>query len=385
MKRFLFFLMVFGLVSCVDTNVFTGSDDNGLDWTIFRGSASLCGFVDRELPDAPELLWSTTVQSRTVAAPIVYDGVVYTLDRKGRLRRFSSDGDSLLVHDFGTTVEASFVAIDSMLYVGRTDGHVNAFSIGSCQEVWDYETLGQISGSPNVVDGQLLVGSYDGCMYTLDKASGRKTGQFETGYYINGTAAVWEHYMVFGGCDAWVRVVDVTTGMVTDSLELDSYVPASPAILDGVACVCDYNGNVYEMNLKDGRITSHRKLLASSSDNEGQDGGVVSMPTMTPTDVYVLSGDRYITCIERKSGQVRWRKMLRGMVGECSPLVAQDKVLVCTKDGHVSILNSKDGIELWHYETGETIIASPAIIADRFYVLTSKGRLMCFTSQVINE
>jgi outer membrane protein assembly factor BamB len=109
------------------------------------------------------------------------------------------------------------------------------------------------------------------------------------------------------------------------------------------------------------------------------------MPTMTPTDVYVLSGDRYITCIERKSGQVRWRKMLRGMVGECSPLVAQDKVLVCTKDGHVSILNSKDGIELWHYETGETIIASPAIIADRFYVLTSKGRLMCFTSQVINE
>ena len=348
------------------------------DWTIFRGSPSLSGYAESDLPASPKLLWSKSVQSRTVAAPIVYDGMVYTLDRKGRLRRFSPEGDSVLVHDFQTAIEASFVVDDSILYVGRIDGYVNAFSIARQQVVWDYETLGQISGSPNLVDDQLLVGSYDGCMYTLDNKTGRKKGQFQTGYYINGTAAVWKNYMMFGGCDAWVRVVDIATGTQTDSLELDSYVPASPAILDGVACACDYNGNVYEMTLEDGKIASHRKLLVSSNDNDGQDGGVVSMPTLTRTDVYILSGDRYISCINRESGQVRWRKMLRGMTGECSPLVAQDKVLVCTKDGHVSLLNSKDGSELWHYEAGEQIIASPAIIGDRFYILTSRGTLLCF-------
>ena len=285
--------------------------------------------------------------------------MVYTLDRKGRLRRFSPEGDSVLVHDFKTAIEASFVADDSILYVGRIDGFVNAFSIARQQVVWHFETLGQISGSPNLVGDQLLVGSYDGCMYTLDNKTGRKKGQFQTGYYINGTAAVWKNYIMFGGCDAWVRVVDVATGLMTDSLELDSYVPASPAILDGVACACDYNGNVYEMTLDNGKIASHRKLLASSADNEGQDGGVVSMPTLTRTDVYILSGDRYISCINRTSGP-------------------QDKVLVCTKDGHVSILNCKDGSELWHYEAGEQIIASPAIIGDRFYILTSRGTLLCF-------
>ena len=175
-----------------------------------------------------------------------------------------------------------------------------------------------------------------------------------------------------------MRLGDIATSTQTDSLELDSYVPASPAILDGMAYACDYNGNVYEMKLEDGKIASHRKLLASSADNDGQDGGVVSMPTLTRTDVYVLSGERYITCIHRASGKVRWRKMLRGVTGECSPLVAQDKVLVCTKDGHVSILDVEDGTELWHYETGEPIIASPAIVSDRFYILTSRGTLMCF-------
>ena len=351
------------------------------DWTIFRGSQSLCGYVECSIPTSPQLLWSRTVQSRTVAAPIVYDGWVYTLDRKGRLRRFSPEGDSLLVHDFQTAIEASFVVDDSILYVVRIDGFVNAFSINQQQVVWNYETLGQISGSPNMVGDQLLVGSYDSCMYTFDKKTGRKKGQFQTGYYINGTAAVWKNYIMFGGCDAWVRVVDIATGMQTDSLELDSYVPASPAILDGVACACDYNGNVYEMTLEDGKIVSHRKLLESSDDNEGQDGGVVSMPTLTRTDVYILSGDRYISCIERESGKVRWRKMLRGMTGECSPLVVQDKVLVCTKDGHVSIFDNKDGTELWHYEAGEQIIASPAIIGDRFFILTSRGTLMCFASE----
>ena len=356
-------------------------DSLSRDWTIFRGSPSLSGYAECDIPASPKLLWSKSVQSRTVAAPIVYDGMVYTLDRKGRLRRFSPEGDSVLVHDFKTAIEASFVVEDSILYVGRIDGYVNAFSIARQQVVWDYETLGQISGSPNLVDDQLLVGSYDGCMYTLDNKTGRKKGQFQTGYYINGTAAVWKNYMMFGGCDAWVRVVDIATGTQTDSLELDSYVPASPAILDGVACACDYNGNVYEMTLEDGKIASHRKLLVSSNDNDGQDGGVVSMPTLTRTDVYILSGDRYISCINRESGQVRWRKMLRGMTGECSPLVAQDKVLVCTKDGHISIFDSKDGTELWHYEAGEQIIASPAIIGDRFYILTSRGTLLCFASE----
>lgn len=377
----MFFLLVCVLTACIGTGDSLNGEADGRNWPIFRGNASLCGYSDCKLADNPQLLWSITTQTRTVASPIVYNGVVYTLSRKGDLRGYTLEGDSCWGYNLETAVEAPFMAVDSTLYVGRIDGFVTALSISQQQVLWEYETLGQISGSPNLVDDQLLVGSYDGSMYTLDRKSGGKTGQFETGYYINGTAAVWQGYMMFGGCDKWVRVVDITTGAVTDSLELDSYVPASPAILDGVACACDYNGNVYEMTLEDGRITSHRKLVASSDDNNEQDGGVVSMPTLTRDAVYILSGDRYISCIERKSSKVRWKKMLRGVTGECSPLVAKDKILVCTKDGHVSILNSKDGTELWHYETGESIIASPAIIVDRFFILTSRGTLLCFAGK----
>lgn len=384
----LLLVLVSLLSSCAAVQEFSEGDKNQRDWPIFRGTPSLCGYTSCALPDVPHLLWSRTTQSRTVASPIVFNNIVYTLNRKGQLRGYTTQGDSCAYYDFQTPIEASFIASDTVLYFGRIDGYVTALSIqrvpGSdssarrLKPLWQYETLGQISGSPNLVGNNLLVGSYDNSMYTFNALSGRKTGQFETGYYINGTAAVSHRYMMFGGCDSWVRVVDTVTGEKTDSLELGSYVPASPAILDDIACACDYNGNVHEMTLHQGKITSHRRLLSSDDNNEGQDGGVVSMPTLTQDAVYILSGDRYITCIDRQSAQVRWKRMLRGITGECSPLVAQDKVLVCTKDGHVSILSTQDGTELWHYETGEQIIASPAIISDRFFILTSRGTLLCF-------
>lgn len=395
-------ILTFSLIwgSCAATQEFSGGDRSVRDWPIFRGTPSLCGYTDCALSDAPKLLWSISTKTRTVASPIVFNSVVYTLSRAGELRGYTMDGDLCAYLNLDTPVEASFIASDTILYIGRIDGFVTALSIKKLMSrshssdkgvsenkgkgmdesvvLWQYETLGQISGSPNLVGDNLLVGSYDNSMYTFKALTGRKTGQFETGYYINGTAAVWHCYMMFGGCDAWVRVVDTGTGVITDSLELDTYVPASPAILDGTACAADYNGNVYEMQLQGGKIVSHEKLFSTDADNAEQDGGVVSMPTLTDDAVYILLGDRHICCIDRASHEMRWRKMLRGQTGECSPLVAQDKVLVCTKDGHVSMLDSANGAELWHYEAGEQIIASPAIIGDRFFILTSRGTLLCF-------
>ncbi len=369
------------LSSCAVVSEF--HDDNlPKDWTIFRGSPSLCGYSECNIGETPSLLWSRTVNTRTVSSPIVYDGVVYTLDRKGKLRSYTEEGDSSLIYDFKTSIEASFIVNDTILYIGRIDGYVNAFSLKSKKVIWSYETLGQVSGSPNLItiDGKpnLLVGSYDGSMYVFDAYMGTKKNQYETGYYINGTAAVWGKYMVFGGCDTWLRIVDSTTGVTTDSLQLDTYLPASPAILGDIAYEADYNGNIYEIHLEKGHFGKHRKLVATTEDNKDENTGLVSMPTATREAVYALTGERYISCFERSDGTLRWKKMLRGITGESSPIVCSDKVIVCTKDGHVSLYDTQSGVELWHYEVGEQIIASPAVVPGRFYILTSRGTLMSF-------
>ena len=354
------------------------AEKGNADWTIFRGKPSLSGFVNRELPRKPELLWEYRHGTRTVSSPIVYGSTVYICDRKGKMEGISLQGEKIYERDLQTTVEASFLIRDSMLYIGQIDGEIKALSLkGSDDPCWTFASEGQISASPNLVTiggkGKLLVGSYDGTMYILDPDTGECSRRFLTGYYINGAAACQGEYAVFGGCDAWLRILDCRTGIQTDSLELDAYIPSSPVICGDYVYVADYQGNVNEVMLNDGKIKYRRKLMTAE---EGS--SMLAMPAVSRDAVYVLSDNRYLCRLNRNDGNLVWKQILKGETGESSPLVCGNRVLVCTKTGLVSIHDARTGASLWEYETGEQIISSPAVLNDRFIILTAKGTLLCF-------
>lgn len=355
------------------------SDEPGdMNWHLFRGNSSLSGYTDTPLPKDPALLWTFKSNVRTVSSPVVDQGTTYWCDNRGCVRGVDITGKQVFTYDLKTAVEATPMLKDSVLYIGRIDGFMTAISLASRDTLWTYETLGQISASPNSVTygGQdaLVFGSYDNYLYCVDNLSGREINRFESGYYLNGAVALWKNHVLFGGCDAWLRVIDCRTGMPTDSLLLDAYVPASPAIRGDYAYVGDYSGNVYEFYLQDGKIARHKKIVKATDD----DGAFISVPSLSENTLYILSNDRNLYAINRRTGGVDWKFMLKGNVGESSPVVCGDRVIVCTKTGIVSILNADTGELEWEYDTGEQIIGSPAVIKGRFFILTSKGTLFCF-------
>ena len=169
--------------------------------------------------------------------------------------------------------------------------------------------------------------------------------------------------------------VDCVTGVLKDSILLDAYIPASPASFGQYCYVGDYSGNIYEVELSvDEGFVNMRKLVKSDEEN----GSFVSVPAVDSKQLYALSGDRYLYAVNRIDGEQAWRYLMKGQTGESSPVVCDDKILVCTKTGIVSILNAQNGELLWEYDTGEQILGSPAIIQDHFFILTSRGTLFCF-------
>ena len=76
--------MVGLLVGC-EGNEDTVDDGNSLNWSLFRGDASLSGYTDRSLPKKPSLLWSYKSGVRTVSSPIVHQGTTYWCDKKGHI------------------------------------------------------------------------------------------------------------------------------------------------------------------------------------------------------------------------------------------------------------------------------------------------------------
>ncbi len=370
-------LLLFILTSCENSSnslVNTGT----MDWKLFRGDPTLSGYTDTPLPKNPALKWTYKGNTRTVSSPVVDNGTTYWCDKRGYVRGVDINGELIFEHDLKTAVEATPMIYDSTLYIGRIDGFMTAISLVRKDTVWNYETLGQISASPNLMKfagrNAIVFGSYDNHLYCLDAKNGKELSKFESGYYLNGAAALWKRHVIFGGCDAWVRIIDCTTGIPTDSLLLDAYVPASPAIKGDYCYIGDYSGNIYKLMLEDGKIIRHKKII--SEDNEN--GAFVSVPAISSDAFYFFSGDRHLHAISRINGKLNWKYMLKGNIGESSPVVCDDKVIVCTKTGIVSILDADDGELIWEYDTGEQIVGSPAIIKDHFMILTAKGTLFCF-------
>ncbi len=378
MKKFFYILLLIcGLSACI------GQSENGgsLDWTLFRGDEQLSGYTRTALPEKPSLLWTYQAKSRTVSSPVVLNGVTYWCDRRGKVFGVDLKGEQVFYYDMKTLVEATPMIRDSILYIGTIEGKLRAVSLSRQDTLWSFETLGQISASPNHVNfagnDAVVFGSYDNFLYCVDERDGHLLSQFESGYYLNGAVALWDKFVIFGGCDQWVRVINCETGLQTDSLQLENYIPCSPAISGDFAYVGDYSGNIYELQMKGDRIINHRKLVEATDD----DGDNVSVPAIDEKRIYVNTGGRYLSSIDRKSGEVKWRQMLKGNVGESSPVICKDKVIVCTKTGIVSIFDEDNGTPLWEYDTGEDIVASPAIVKDHFLILTTRGTLLCFGAE----
>jgi outer membrane protein assembly factor BamB len=373
--------LLVGLSSCSGGG--GNSTSGSMDWKLFRGDASLSGYTNTSLPKEPSLKWTYTGVVRTVSSPVIDNGTTYWVDRKGLVTGVSIDGAKAFEFDLQTSVEATPMICDSTLYVGRIDGFLSAISLSRRDTIWNYETLGQISASPNLMDFEgrkaIVFGSYDNFLYVVEAETGKELSKFESGYYLNGAAALWRGHVIYGGCDSWVRIINCETGLSTDSLLLDAYVPASPAIMGDYCYIGDYAGNIYKLLLENGKIARHKKIAPAGSES----GSFVSVPAVSSDAFYFFSGDRNLQAVSRVDGKMKWKYMMKGNVGESSPLVCNDKIVVCTKTGIVSILDAATGKLLWEYDAGEQIVGSPAVIKGRLMILTSKGTLLCFGEKYI--
>jgi outer membrane protein assembly factor BamB len=357
-------------------NTFGGNTD----WKIFRGDPALSGFTGVSLPRNPTLKWAYRSDNRTSSSPIVYNGVTYWSDRRGQILGVDINGEPVFEFDMQTATDASPMIYNSTLYIGRVDGFMTAISLAEKDTIWTFETLGQISGSANMVEFEgrtaIVFGSYDNYLYCLDATTGEELSRFASGNFINGAAAVWENYVMFGGCDAWVRVIDSGTGTAVDSLQLQTYVPNSPAIMGNIGFVGDHSGNIYKLQFENGKINHHQ--LIEHQDNDA--GSNVAVPAVSPDAVYFYSG-RHLYAVNRANGALMWSQLLSGNTGESSPVAANDRVIACTRTGVISIFDAKSGELLWEYDTGEQILGSPAVVEGYFMVLTGRGTLLCFGNE----
>lgn len=97
---------------------------------------------------------------------------------------------------------------------------------------------------------------------------------------------------------------------------------------------------------------------------------------------FATMGDE-IVCTDAGSGNVLWKKTIKGDLVEAGgflatpPITVAGKILIATLHGELILSDANTGEEIHRYETGEQIRYQPVVDAGRIYVSTMAGKMLC--------
>lgn len=129
---------------------------------------------------------------------------------------------------------------------------------------------------------------------------------------------------------------------------------ASPVVYDGILYVTNSNA-IHALDARTGRkIWSYRDEQA-----EGQ--RVNRGPAILGNNVYFVTTDCHLVCLNRKTGAIQWQKRYadyaKGWFGTVAPLAVKDKIIVGVGGGDTGIrgflaaLDAQTGEERWRFWT----------------------------------
>ncbi len=137
---------------------------------VFLSSASENNNIHAVDLETGKVLWRATV-GPAVSSIAIRDGVLYTASVRGQVAAGLIKGDSLLwsfqSEDQQPVISSPAVAEDRII-TGDTSGLVRALDRRTGEELWSFETYGEIWSSPALVGNTAFIGSNDGYLYALD-------------------------------------------------------------------------------------------------------------------------------------------------------------------------------------------------------------------------
>ncbi len=227
---------------------------------------------------------------------------------------------------------AGFAEYKQLLITGNTAGYVFALDNKSGKKIWAYRTGGKIYGTPAVWKKMVVVGSSDGNIYGLDAGNGKEKWRVRAAKAVLGSPVVNHGVAFIGSSDGVFRAIDVVSGKIRWTFnEVAGYVSAKPTLYNGLVIFGSWGNGFYALNQQTG------KLVWSWSN--GQSNRMLSAAACYPVvqhgRLYLVAPDRYMTCLNAKTGAVIWRNKI-------------DKVRVresmgISKDGQYVYVKTMDG------------------------------------------
>ncbi len=231
---------------------------------------------------------------------------------------------------------------------------------------WTWHGGALLEFPPVVADGRLFLATFDGRFYALDARTGRAVWRWASGRCGWASPAVAGKLVVEAfighacaldvpGHDGAVVAFDRRTGAIAWQRTI-APTESSPLVAHGLVYVGDWSG----------RVTALAVATGATRWSFATGGAVKSSAALAGDNVVVGSYDGHVYALNARSGRLVWRGSSQPRLGSpgrfyATPAAAYDRVFIGSTDGKVYSFGAKTGRLRWSQSTGGYVYASPAV------------------------
>ncbi|MCD6354730.1 MAG: PQQ-binding-like beta-propeller repeat protein, partial [Prolixibacteraceae bacterium] len=357
--------------------------------------------------NSPRLKWQTKVEEHGFTANlngsqkgilgVDQNQMLYSISPKtGKIQWRHSLLDGVFIEgDFYSSEElngqqSSPVVVDGVLYIGGTDGFVNAIDVESGKEKWRFETDGVMASSPTVAFGKVFFGeayNASGTYYAVDKETGKPVWESEAYGKVWVNATFDDKYIYFGNMDGYFFAVNPQNGKTIwqyytakdtplEHIDISKKyghgfppgVYCNPAYKNGVVYTGSWVGYYFAFEANNGKLRWRVKTKP-----EGADGGLPdsSAPVLYKNHLYVQKAGQQLAAINIETGLIDWEwtappgylqngtatafnKKIFGSIIRQLTTIPYDASIIAFSDV------DNGGKELWRYQGGGGLTAAVA-------------------------
>jgi outer membrane protein assembly factor BamB len=325
---------------------------------------------------------------RLTAAPVVYDGRVYTLDAAATVAAFATSGGSSLWRvslapekEKGAEGYGGGLAVDGgRLYVATGFGTVVALDPRSGQKLWEKKLGVPVRASPTAADDKVFVVASEATVFALAGSDGSELWNYrglpeKTSIISNPSPAVDGGVVVVpypSGDLVALKAADGTP-IWTESLAKTRSVSSMASLSDAARPAID-GGTVYAVG--------HAGRLIATQARTGERLWSLSVPgTQTPwvagDYLFVVDTSGQLMAITRREGKLLWTAKLPGSgVTWSGPTLAGGMVWLTSNKGQLVSVEPQTGRIASQQDLGTPVYIAPVVAGGRMYVLTDKARLI---------
>jgi outer membrane protein assembly factor BamB len=339
---------------------------------MFRGSSSLWGGTETQLPKSLKLRWSYQARDSIESSAAIVDDTVYVGSMDGFLYAIDlTTGRVRWQYKTAGPVEESSPCVhDGVVYVGDLGATLHAVDAATGRTRWTFRAEDEIKSSPNWAENRIYFGSYDQHLYCLSASNATLVWKYKTEGPVHCTPAIDKGRVYISGCDENFRAIDAVTGKQLFMLPLGSYTGASAAVRDDHAYVGTFGNQILAIDLK-------RRVVQWTYEHPTRNFPFYSSAALTAD--YVVEGgrDKLVHCLKRSTGAEVWTFSTGARV-ESSPLIIGNRIFVGSNDGNLYELDLATGKKIWEFVAGAPLSASPAAAQGALVIGSEDGVLYCF-------